>query len=120
MARRQAGGGGVKRKKQDEDHRDSGGGEGKTPRKSPGTKRNSPPGPRIKPKHKEAPQLRGAVGDIRRWLVPSHREGRELQDKDHRSRTQEETTQRPQASLEPRGGNNSRNLEPGSLQEATG
>ena len=53
-------------------------------------------------------------------MVPSHREGRELQDKDHRSRTQEETTQRPQASLEPRGGNNSRNLEPGSLQEATG
>ena len=120
MVRRQAGGGGVKRKKQDEDYRDSGGGEGKTPRRSPGTKRNSPPGPRIKPKYKEAPQLRGAVGDIRIWLVPSHREGRELQDKDHRSRTQEETTQRPQAPLEPRGGNNSRNLEPGSLQEATG
>ena len=53
-------------------------------------------------------------------MVPSHREGRELQDKDHRSRTQEETTQRPQASLEPRGGNNSRNLEPRSLHEATG
>ena len=53
-------------------------------------------------------------------MVPSHREGRELQDKDHRSRTQEETTQRPQAPLEPRGGNNSRNLEPGSLQKATG
>ena len=95
MARRQTGGGGVKRKKQDEDQRDSGGGEVKTPRRSPGTKRNSPPGPRIKPKHKEAPQLRGAVGDIRRWLVTSYREGRELQDKDHRSRTQEETTQRP-------------------------
>ena len=56
MVRRQAGGGGVKRKKQDEDYRDSGGGEGKTPRRSPGTKRNSPPGPRIKPKHKEALQ----------------------------------------------------------------
>ena len=59
VVRRQAGGGGVKRKKQDEDYRDSGRGEGKTPRKSPGTKRNSPPGPRIKPKHKEAPQIKG-------------------------------------------------------------
>ena len=119
MARRQAGGGGVKRKKQDEDHRDSGGGEGKTPRKSPGTKRNSPPGPRIKPKHKEAPQLRGAVGDIRRWVVSTSREGRELKDQDHKGRTQEDTTQRPQAPLEPRGGNNPRNLDPGSPQEAT-
>ena len=119
MARRQTGGGGVKRKKQDEDQRDSGGGEVKTPRRSPGTKRNSPPGPRIKPKHKEAPQLRGAVGDIRRWVVSASREGRELKDRDHKSRTQEDKNQRPQAPLEPRDGSTSRNLDPGSLQEAT-
>ena len=53
-------------------------------------------------------------------MVTTSREGRELKDQDHKGRTQEDKNQRPQAPLEPRGGNNSRNLEPGSLQEATG
>ena len=109
----------VPRDNESEDQRDSGGGEVKTPRRSPGIKRNSPPGPRIKPKHKEAPQLRGAVGDIRRWVVSASREGRELKDRDHKSRTQEDKNQRPQAPLEPRDGSTSRNLDPGSPQEAT-
>ena len=52
-------------------------------------------------------------------MVTSSREGRELKDQDHKGRTQEDTTQRPQAPLEPRGGNNPRNQDLGSLQEAT-
>ena len=68
---------------------------------------------------RKPPKLRGAVGDIRRWVVTSSREGRELKDQDHKSKTQEDTTQRPQAPLEPRGGNNPRNQDLGSLQEAT-
>ena len=104
--RRQAGGG-VKRKKRDGDYRDTDG-EGKTPRKSSGNKRTSPPGSRIKPKHKGPPKF-GAVGDIRKWLVPSYRE----------NRLQKETTTGPQVLLETTGGSPSRNLAPRSLKGET-
>ena len=76
------GAGGIKRKLEEDT---CGPGPGprvdKTPRRSPGSKKHSPPGPKLKPKHKEAPHIRGAVGDIRKWLAKPHREGRELEDK---------------------------------------
>ena len=74
----------------------------KTPRKSPGGKRSSPPGPKIKPKHKEAPHIRGAVGDIRKWLAKTHREGRELGDTGQERSLQKDTNQGPKAPLETR------------------
>ena len=74
----------------------------KTPRKSPGGKRSSPPGPKLKPKHKEASHIRGAVGDIRKWLAKTHREGRELRDTGQERSLQDDTNQGPKALLETR------------------
>ena len=114
-------GGGIKRKLDDDT---CGPGPGsrvdKTPRRSPGSKKHSPPGPKLKPKHKEAPHIRGAVGDIRKWLAKSYREGRELKDKDLQSSHQRETITGPQALLDPTSGSSSRKLAPGSLEEDTG
>ena len=72
----------------------------KTPRRSPGGKRGSPPGPKIKPKHKEAPHNRGAFGDIRKWLAKPHREGRELRGIGQEISLQEDNNQGHKALLE--------------------
>ena len=72
----------------------------KTPRRSPGSKKHSPPGPKLKPKHKEAPHIRGAVGDIRKWLAKPHREGRDLEDKCQERNLQPENNLGPKVLLE--------------------
>ena len=72
----------------------------KTPRRSPGGRRGSPPGPKIKPKHKEAPHNRGAFGDIRKWLAKPNREGRELEGKSQEIILQEDSNLGHSALLE--------------------
>ena len=72
----------------------------KTPRRSPGSKKHSPPGPKLKPKHKEAPHIRGAVGDIRKWLAKPHREGRDLEDKCQKRNLQPDNNPGPKVLLE--------------------
>ena len=63
-------------------------------------KRTSPTGPKIKPKHKEAPHNRGAFGDIRKWLAKPHREGRELRGISQEISLQEDNNQGHKALLE--------------------
>ena len=82
----------------------------KTPRRSPGSKKHSPPGPKLKPKHKEAPHIRGAVGDIRKWLAKPHREGRELEDKSQERSLQPGNNLGPTVPLETRDRRPSRKL----------
>ena len=72
----------------------------KTPRRSPGGKRSSPPGPNIKPKQKEALHIRGAVGDIRKWLAKPQREGRELETTGQKRILQKDNNLGPKALLE--------------------
>ena len=98
--RKSEGGGGTKRKMNDDSCGPGPGRVDKTPRRSPGGKRSSPPGPKIKPNHKEAPLNRGAVGDIRKWLAKSYREGRELKDTGQRRGLQQDNTLGPKAPLE--------------------
>ena len=111
-------GGGTKRKL-DEDTCGPGPGPrvDKTPRRSPGSKRHSPPGPKMKPKHKEAPHIRGAFGDIRKWLAKPQREGRDLEDKGQKRSLQPENTLGPKAPLETRDRRPSRKLAPDSSAE---
>ena len=98
--RKPEGGGGTKRKLNDDSCGPGPGRVDKTPRRSPGGKRSSPPGPRMKPKHKEAPHIRGAVGDIRKWLAKPHREGRELEDIGQKRSLQKDNNLGPKAPLE--------------------
>ena len=118
--RKSEGGGGTKRKIDDDSCGPGPGRVDKTPRRSPGGKRSSPPGPKMKPKHKEAPHIRGAVGDIRKWLAKPHREGRELEDTGQKRSLQKENTLGPKAPLETTDGRPSRKLEPGGLEEDPG
>ena len=54
----------------------------------------------MKPKHKEASHIRGAVGDIRKWLAKPQREGRELETTGQKRILQKDNNLGPKAPLE--------------------